>query len=63
MIPFFVFLTCLFATYATYLIVTRKSAEQHARIERRLADVLIYSGGSSDPQVRLAREELLSEIP
>lgn len=63
MIPFFIFLFCLFGTYATYLIVTRRSAEQRAKIQRRLADVLIYSGGSSDPQVRLAREELLSEIP
>ena len=56
MIPFFVFLFCLFATYATYLIVTRRSAEQRVRIERRLADALIYSGASTDPQMRLARE-------
>jgi len=63
MIPFFVFLFCLFATYATYLVVTRKSAEHRAKIERRLADALIYSGASTDPQMRLAREELLSEIP
>ena len=63
MIPFFVFLFCLFATYATFLIVTRRSAEQRAKIERRLADALIYSGASTDPQMRLAREELLSEIP
>jgi tight adherence protein B len=63
MIPFFVFLFCLCATYATYLIVTRRSAEQRANMERRLSDVLIYSGGSSDPEVQLAREQLLSEIP
>lgn len=63
MIPFFVFLFCLFATYATYLIVTRRSAEQRANMERRMADVLIYSGSSSDPEVRLAREQMLSEIP
>src|SRR5262245_50382745 len=62
MIPFFVFLFCLFATYATYLIVTRRTAEQRAQIERRLADTLIYAG-ATDPQVRLARQELLSEIP
>lgn len=63
MIPFFVFLFCLFATYATYLIVTRRSAEHRANIERRMSDVLIYSGESPDPEVRLAREQLLSEIP
>ncbi|MGH9854768.1 MAG: type II secretion system F family protein [Blastocatellia bacterium] len=63
MIPFFVFLFCLFATYATYLIVTRRSAEHRAKIERRLADALIYSNVSTDPQMRLTREELLSEIP
>ncbi|MGH9836161.1 MAG: type II secretion system F family protein [Blastocatellia bacterium] len=63
MIPFFVFLFCLFATYGAYLIVTRRSAEHRANIERRLSDVLVYSGGSSDPEVRLARQELLSEIP
>lgn len=63
MIPFFVFLFCLFATYATYLIVTRRSAEQRAELERRLADVLVYSGGSTDAKVQLAREQLLSEIP
>jgi tight adherence protein B len=63
MIPFFVFLFCLFATYATFLIVTRRSAEQRAKIERRLADALIYAGASTDPQMRLTREELLSGIP
>lgn len=63
MIPFFVFLFCLCATYATYLIVTRRSAEQRANMERRLSDVLIYSGASSDPEVQLARAQLLSEIP
>src|SRR5262245_65588218 len=63
MIPFFVFLFCLFATYATYLVVTRRSAEQRAKIERRLADALIYAGASTDPQMRLTRQELLSEIP
>jgi tight adherence protein B len=63
MIPFFVFLFCLFATYATYLLATRKSAAQRASIEQRLGDVLTYSSGSTDTRVRLAREELLSEIP
>jgi tight adherence protein B len=63
MIPFFVFLFCLFATYAAYLMVTRKSAAQRASMEQRLGDVLIYSGGSTDAKVQLAREELLSEIP
>src|SRR5262245_62217062 len=63
MIPFFVFLFCLFATYGVYLVLTRRSAEQRADIEKRLSDALIYSGAAFDPQVQLAREEMLSQIP
>jgi tight adherence protein B len=63
MIPFFVFLFCLLATYATYLVMTRKSAAQRMRMERRMAEVLAYSSDLNDDQVKLAREEFLSEIP
>lgn len=63
MIPFFVFLFCLFATYATYLVMTKKSAAQRVRMEQRLAEVLSSAPDYNEVQIRLAREELLSEIP
>ncbi|MGH9768498.1 MAG: type II secretion system F family protein [Blastocatellia bacterium] len=63
MIPFFVFLFCLFATYATYLIVTRKTAAQRARVEKRLADMLVYTSDADDTQIRLARDEPMSKMP
>lgn len=63
MIPFFVFLFCLFATYATYLVITKKSAAQRVQMERRLAEVLSSAQDYNEVQIRLAREEFLSEIP
>jgi tight adherence protein B len=63
MIPFFVFLFCLFATYGVFLLVTRKTAEQRARVNRRLADVLAFSAASPDPDIQIARNDLMSEIP
>lgn len=71
MLPFFVFLFCLCATYGTYLLVTRKTAEDQERMDRRMREVLLgldaeagaAGGGISADQVRLARDEILSEIP
>lgn len=63
MIPFFVFLFCLFATYGTYLVATRKTADKRARANQRLVDVLAAGAISADPAVQVARENLLSEIP
>ena len=74
MVPFFVFLFCLFATYGTYLLVTRKSAEDRARLEKRWRDVLLgqeeggdegtgSSGKAGIGHIGLARSEILSEIP
>ena len=63
MISFFVFLFCLLATYATYLVMTRKSAAQRVRMERRMAEVLAYSTDLSDEKIKLAKDEYLSEIP
>jgi tight adherence protein B len=74
MMPFFVFLFCLCVTYATYLMITRKSAEDRERMEKRLREVMLgfdddYAnaamlGGTVDVnKIRLARDELLSEIP
>ncbi len=63
MIPFFVFLFCLFATYGTYLLVTRKTQEQRAKVNQRLVDVLAFSASSANPDVQIARTDLMSEIP
>jgi tight adherence protein B len=63
MIPFLVFTFCMFAVFGVYLLATRGSDARRAQLQRRLADALLYSGNSEDLEVRLAREELLSEIP
>lgn len=63
MIPFFVFIFCMFAVFGAYLLATRGSDARRAQLQRRLADALLYSGHNEDLEVRLAREELLSEIP
>ena len=63
MIPFFVFLFCLFATYATYLILTRKNSARRARVGQRLEDMLIYTPDADESPVRLARDEAMSNMP
>ncbi len=62
-IPFFVFLACLFLTYALYLVVSRGSDARRARLDERLAEAIRSSAHTDDSDVRLAREELMSEIP
>lgn len=62
-IYFFVFLSCLFAVYALYLITSRKSDAKRALLNERLAEAIRSSAQSTDLEVQLAREELLSEIP
>ncbi|MBA2502266.1 MAG: type II secretion system F family protein [Pyrinomonadaceae bacterium] len=63
MVPFFVFLFCLFLTLGVYLLSTRKSEARRTQLRQRLADTLLFSADSTDTEVRLAREELMSEIP
>lgn len=63
MIQFSIFLFCLFLTYALYLFATRKSEAQRRRLQQRLAETLIYVSDADDVQLRLSREETLSEIP
>ncbi len=63
MIPFFVFLFCLFATYGAYLLLIRKSDTRREELEKRMEETLLYSTRSEDAEVRLSREELMSEIP
>ena len=63
LIYFFVFLACLFVVYSIYLITSRKSDAQRALLSQRLAEAIRSSAHSTDLEVQLAREELLSEIP
>jgi tight adherence protein B len=63
LIYFFVFLACLFVVYALYLLTSRKSDAKRALLNERLAEAIRSSAHSTDLEVQLAREELLSEIP
>ena len=63
LIPFFVFLASLFVVYALYLVTSRKSDAKRALLNERLAEAIRSSAHSTDMEVQLAREELLSEIP
>ena len=63
LVPFLVFLACLFITYALYLLSSRGSDARRARLNERLAEAIRSSAHSTDIDVQLAREELLSEIP
>jgi len=63
MIPFLVFIACMFLVFAAYLLATRESEVKRKRLQQRLADTLLYSRNSTDAEVQLARSELLSEIP
>lgn len=63
LVPFLVFLACLFITYALYLITSRSSDAKRARLNDRLAEAIRSSAHSDDADVQLARQELMSEIP
>src|SRR5919205_912309 len=63
MIPFFVFIFCLVLVLGAYLLATHGSEKRRARLQKRLAEALLHSAHSDDAEVRLPREELMSEIP
>ena len=63
LILFFVFIACLFIVYALYLFTSRKSDARRKLLNERLAEAIRTSAHSTDVDVQLAREELLSEIP
>jgi tight adherence protein B len=63
LIPFVVFLFCLFVVLGAYLLATRNSEARRARLRQRLGEVLLHSAHAEDVEVLLAREELMSEIP
>ena len=62
-ILFFVFVTCLLVMYTLYLLTSRASDKKRAILKERLADAIRSSAHSTDMDVQLARQELLSEIP
>jgi tight adherence protein B len=63
LISFFVFLFCLFAVILAYLFATRGSDAKRARLKQRLNEALLHSAHTTDVEVLLARQELMSEIP
>jgi tight adherence protein B len=63
LIPFIVFLFCLFLVLGAYLLATRGSEARRQRLRQRLGEVLLHSAHTEDVEVLLAREELMSEIP
>lgn len=63
LVLFFVFLAGLFLTYTLFLFTSRASDKKRAILKERLADAIRTSAHSTDIDVQLAREELLSEIP
>ena len=63
MIPFVVFVFCLFLTFALYLAATRGSEKRRQRLQQRLAEALLHSASVEDVDIQLARQELMSEIP
>lgn len=63
MIPFLVFIFCLFLSLGGYLIATRGSEAKRRRLQQRLSEALLHSAHTEDVEVVLARQELMSEIP
>jgi len=63
LISFLVFLSGLFLVFGAYLIATQGSDAKRARLRQRLAEALLHSAHTENPEVVLARNELLSEIP
>src|ERR687889_1671231 len=63
MIPFLVFITCMFAVFGAYLLATRGTEAKRKRLQQRLSDALLYSKRTDDEEIQLARQELMSEIP
>ncbi|HEX8749141.1 MAG TPA: type II secretion system F family protein [Pyrinomonadaceae bacterium] len=63
LLPFLVFLLCLFLVLGLYLLATRGTEARRERLRQRLGEVLLHSAHTEDVEVLLARQELMSEIP
>jgi tight adherence protein B len=62
-ISFLVFLFALFLVLVAYLVATHGTEAKRQRLQKRLSEALLHSAHTEDPEVALARNELLSEIP
>jgi|SRR5215813_3272657 len=62
-ISFLVFLFALFLVLGSYLFATHGTEAKRQRLQKRLSEALMHSGHNEDPEVALARNELMSEIP
>lgn len=63
LISFLVFIFALFLVFGAYLLATQGSEAKRVRLRKRLSEALLHSAHTDDPEVVLARNELLSEIP
>ncbi len=63
LISFLVFLFALFLVFGAYLIATQGSDAKRDRLRLRLSEALLHSSHTEDPELVLARSELMSEIP
>jgi tight adherence protein B len=63
LISFLVFLFALFLVFGAYILATQGSDAKRARLRQRLSEALLHSAHTDDPEVVLARSELMSEIP
>src|SRR5262245_29818387 len=62
-ITFLVFLFALFLVLGAYLAATHGTEAKRKRLQKRLSEALLHSAHTEDPEVVLARNELMSEIP
>ena len=58
-----IFLFFLFATYALFLVMSRKTDTRHARLQKRVADALQDSTTSSGDEIQLTREDTIGGTP
>ncbi|MDX6613195.1 MAG: tight adherence protein [Blastocatellia bacterium] len=63
LISFLVFLFALFLVFGAYLLATQGTDAKRARLRQRLSEALLHSAHTDDPEIVLARSELMSEIP
>jgi tight adherence protein B len=63
LVSFLVFLFALFLVLGAYVAATHGSDAKRKRLQKRLSDALMHSAHTEDPEVVLARNELMSDIP
>lgn len=58
-----VFLFFLFATYALFLVMSRKTDTRHARLQKRVAQALQDSSTASGDEIQIIREDTIGGAP